>query len=172
MTPHPRQHEDPRDEDAVARFIESFAGVFVEAGVQRMPARVFAALLAEDSGAMTSAELGDRLQVSPAAVSGAVRYLSQQHMVSIERAPGTRKDRYRVHNDQWYEALAGREAILHRWQTSLREGVKGLGPDTPAGLRMAETLAFFEFISEELPLMLSRWRERRGSPPQGADPAP
>ena len=45
--------------------------------MQRMPARVFAALLASDDGALTSAELGEQLQVSPAAVSGAVRYLAQ-----------------------------------------------------------------------------------------------
>ncbi|WP_436773231.1 GbsR/MarR family transcriptional regulator [Yinghuangia sp. YIM S09857] len=150
-----------RDDEAVSRFVEAFAGVFVEAGVQRMPARVFAALLSADSGTMTSAELGERLQVSPAAVSGAVRYLSQQHMLSVEREPGTRRDRYRVRNDQWYEALASRDVVIKRWQESLREGVRSLGADTPAGRRMAETLAFFEFVGEELPLMLDRWRSRR-----------
>ena len=40
-----------------------------------MPARVFSALLATDSGRLTAAELAERLQISPAAVSGAVRYL-------------------------------------------------------------------------------------------------
>ncbi|MDI3407819.1 GbsR/MarR family transcriptional regulator [Streptomyces cavernicola] len=150
-----------RNEEAVARFVENFAGVFVEAGVQRMPARVFAALLASDSGAMSSAELGEQLQVSPAAVSGAVRYLTQQHMVSREREPGTRRDRYRVHNNQWYEALANRDQIMKRWEEALREGVNSLGAETPAGRRMAETQAFFEFVGEELPLMLERWRVRR-----------
>ncbi|MFM9373476.1 GbsR/MarR family transcriptional regulator [Streptomyces sp. Da 82-17] len=150
-----------RNEEAVARFVENFAAAFVEAGVQRMPARVFAALLASDSGAMSSAELGRQLQVSPAAVSGAVRYLTQQHMVSREREPGTRRDRYRVHNNQWYEALANRDQIMKRWEEALREGVNSLGADTPAGRRMAETQAFFEFVGEELPLMLDRWRARR-----------
>ncbi|WP_406109102.1 MarR family transcriptional regulator [Streptomyces sp. NBC_01003] len=150
-----------RNEEAVARFIESFAATFVEAGVQRMPARVFAALLAADSGALSSAELGEQLQVSPAAVSGAVRYLSQQHMVTREREPGSRRDRYRVHNNQWYEALGNRDVIMRRWEDALREGVKSLGSDTPAGRRMSETLAFFEFIGAELPLMLERWRARR-----------
>ncbi|MFC7305735.1 GbsR/MarR family transcriptional regulator [Streptomyces monticola] len=156
-----QENETGRDEEAVSRFVEGFAGIFVEAGVQRMPARVFAALLASDAGAMTSAELGDQLQVSPAAVSGAVRYLTQQHMVSREREPGTRRDRYRVSNNQWYEALANRDQILKRWEEALRDGVQSLGRETPAGRRMAETLAFFEFISGELPLMLERWRKRR-----------
>src|SRR3954469_14634046 len=150
-----------RDPEAVSRFVERFAAQLVEAGLPRMPARVFSALLASDSGALTSAELGERLQVSPAAVSGAVRYLAQTHMVSREREPGSRRERYRVHGDQWYEALTNREAIIKRWEGALREGVDSLGPETPAGRRMAETLAFFEFIEGEVQAMMERWRVHR-----------
>ncbi|MFB6555745.1 MULTISPECIES: GbsR/MarR family transcriptional regulator [unclassified Streptomyces] len=150
-----------RDPEAVSKFVEGFAAQLVEAGMQRMPARVFAALLASDSGSLTSAELGERLQVSPAAVSGAVRYLSQQHMVSRERDPGSRRERYRVHSNQWYEALTNREAVLKRWESALSEGVASLGAETPAGRRMAETLAFFEFVDEEIVAMMERWRVHR-----------
>ncbi|MER6384434.1 GbsR/MarR family transcriptional regulator [Streptomyces sp. NPDC001118] len=150
-----------RDAEAVSRFVESFAAQLVEAGMQRMPARVFAALLSSDSGTLTSAELGEQLQVSPAAVSGAVRYLAQQHMVSREREPGSRRERYRVHSNQWYEALTNREAVIKRWEGALREGVTSLGTDTPAGRRMAETLAFFEFIDGEISAMMERWRVHR-----------
>jgi len=150
-----------RDPEAVSNFVESFAAQLVEAGMQRIPARVFAALLASDSGAMTSAELGEQLQVSPAAVSGAVRYLAQQHMVSREREPGSRRERYRVHSNQWYEALTSRDAVLKRWELALRAGVDSLGPATPAGRRLSETLAFFEFIDGEVAAMMERWRAHR-----------
>ncbi|MFD7442085.1 GbsR/MarR family transcriptional regulator [Streptomyces sp. NPDC059909] len=142
-------------------FVERFAAQLVEAGMTRMPARVFAALLASDTGTLTSAELGEQLQVSPAAVSGAVRYLSQQHMVSREREPGSRRERYRVHSNQWYEALTNRDAVIKRWSDALREGVASLGPDTPAGRRLAETLAFFDFVQDELVDMMERWQVRR-----------
>ncbi|MEU5138400.1 MarR family transcriptional regulator [Streptomyces sp. NPDC021139] len=155
------QAEPGRDPEAVSKFVESFAAQLVEAGMQRMPARVFAALLASDSGSLTSAELGESLQVSPAAVSGAVRYLSQQHMVSREREPGSRRERYRVHSNQWYEALTNRETIIKRWESALREGVTSLGADSPAGRRMAETLAFFEFVDGEIMAMMERWRVHR-----------
>ncbi|WP_328769950.1 GbsR/MarR family transcriptional regulator [Streptomyces sp. NBC_00286] len=153
--------EAGRDTEAVSKFVESFAAQLVEAGMQRMAARVFAALLASDSGAMTSVELGEQLQISPAAVSGAVRYLAQQHMVSREREPGSRRERYRVHSNQWYEAATNRGAVLKRWEYALREGVDGLGPETPAGRRLAETLAFFEFFDSELTKMMDRWRIHR-----------
>ncbi|GGS61680.1 GbsR/MarR family transcriptional regulator [Streptomyces violaceus] len=150
-----------RDAEAVSRFVESFAAQLVEAGMPRMPARVFAALLSSDEGARTSAELGEQLRISPAAVSGAVRYLAQTHMVSREREPGSRRERYRVHGDQWYEALTNRETVLKRWEGALREGVTSLGADTPAGRRMAETLAFFEFVEVEIVQMMERWRVHR-----------
>ncbi|MGI5377029.1 GbsR/MarR family transcriptional regulator [Streptomyces sp. CA-251387] len=150
-----------RDAEAVSKFVESFAAQLVEAGMQRMAARVFAALLSSDKGVLTSAELSEQLQISPAAVSGAVRYLAQTHMVSREREPGSRRERYRVHGDQWYEALTNREAVIKRWEGALREGVTSLGPDTPAGRRMAETLAFFEFIEGEVAEMMERWRAHR-----------
>ncbi|WPO72457.1 helix-turn-helix domain-containing protein [Streptomyces sp. KN37] len=153
--------EAKADAEVVSRFVEQFASQLVEAGMARMPSRVFAALLASDSGALTAAELGDRLRVSPAAVSGAVRYLTQQHMVSREREPGTRRDLFRVHSNQWYEALGSRDAVLKRWENALREGVAGLGADTPAGRRLAETLAFFEFLEVELAEMMDRWRANR-----------
>ncbi|MEU9992270.1 MarR family transcriptional regulator [Streptomyces sp. NPDC048045] len=150
-----------RDPEAVSRFVEHFAAQLVEAGMPRMPSRVFAALLASDAGTLTSAELGEQLQISPAAVSGAVRYLAQVHMVSREREPGSRRERYRVHSDQWYEALTSREAIIKRWEDALRDGVAGLGPGTPAGRRLSETLAFFEFIEKDVAEMMERWKTYR-----------
>ncbi|MEV5314515.1 MULTISPECIES: MarR family transcriptional regulator [unclassified Streptomyces] len=153
--------EAERDPETVSRFVENFAAQLVEAGMPRMPARVFAALLASDAGALTSAELGERLKISPAAVSGAVRYLSQVHLLSREREPGSRRERYRVHSDQWYEALTNREAIIKRWEDALRDGVSSLGADTPAGRRLAETLAFFEFVEKDVEGMMERWRAHR-----------
>ncbi|MFH9711418.1 GbsR/MarR family transcriptional regulator [Streptomyces luteogriseus] len=150
-----------RDAEVVSRFVESFAAQLVEAGMTRMPARVFAALLSSDAGSMTSAELGEQLRISPAAVSGAVRYLAQTHMVSREREPGSRRERYRVHGDQWYEALTNRDTVLKRWEGALREGVTNLGADTPAGRRLAETLAFFEFLEGGLAELMERWRVHR-----------
>ncbi|MFD4559593.1 GbsR/MarR family transcriptional regulator [Streptomyces sp. NPDC058469] len=150
-----------RDAESVSKFVESFAAQLVEAGMQRMPARIFAALLSSDEGAMTSVELGEQLRISPAAVSGGVRYLAQQHMVSREREPGSRRERYRVQGNQWYEALTNREAVLKRWEAALSEGVTSLGAETPAGRRMAETLAFFEFVDGEIAAMMERWRVYR-----------
>jgi len=147
--------------DDVGRFIERFASVLVDGGVPRMPARVFAALLCSDSGRMTAAELAEALQVSPAAVSGAVRYLVQTGLIEREREPGSRRDLYRLGEDPWYEAIYRREPLIARWERALADGVAAVGPDTPAGERLQDSASFFAFLGEELPELLRRWRSRR-----------
>jgi DNA-binding transcriptional regulator GbsR (MarR family) len=159
---------EERDEDAVARFVERFALTFSEAGVPRMPARVFSALLVTDDGKRTAAELAETLQVSPAAVSNAVRYLTQVGLVAREREPGERRDHYRIHGgDTWYEVTIRRDAMLLRWQEDLREGIEAIGADTPAGRRLEETRRFYQFIHEETPRLLERWREVRSQSDAG-----
>jgi predicted transcriptional regulator len=152
--------DQQRDEAAVERFVERFASELVEAGMQRMPARVFGALLVSETGALTSAELGERLQVSPAAVSGAVRYLAQVDMISREREPGSRRERYSMHTEQWYESFGRRDRDFGRWESSLRSGVELVGSDSDAGRRLAETADFFAFLHRELGEMIERWRRR------------
>ena len=151
-----------RDEEAVKRFVERFALTFSEAGVPRMAARVFVALLVSDDGRLTAAELAETLQVSPAAVSNSVRYLRQVGLVAREREPGERRDHYRVHGgDTWYEVTIRRDQMLMRWQEDLLEGIEAVGANTPAGKRLEETRQFYEFVHEELPTLMEKWRKVR-----------
>ncbi|MEN3357717.1 MAG: hypothetical protein V7637_1699, partial [Mycobacteriales bacterium] len=113
---------------AVTTFIEGFANAFTLAGMPRMPARVFVALLATDSGRLTAAELSTVLQASPAAISGAVRYLAQVHMINRARDPGSRRDHYEIGDNVWYEVILNRDQDLLRWQRNAQDGVAVLGP--------------------------------------------
>jgi DNA-binding transcriptional regulator GbsR (MarR family) len=147
--------------DLLFGYIERFASVLVAAGFPPMPARVFVALLVTDSGRLTAAELAAMLRISPAAVSGAVRYLTQLGLVHKERVPGSRRDYYRMPDDVWHDMLRLRDQVMLRWTALVREGIDLLGPDTAAGARLAEHAAFFEFVSGELPEVLKRWEEYR-----------
>lgn len=151
------------DDAAVVRFVEDLASALVEMGVPRMPARVFAALLTSDSGRLTAADLAARLRASPAAMSGAVRYLIQIGMVRRETEPGSRRHYYRAPENVWGEVITNRDHLMARWTSVLREGVGILGADTPAGARVAESVRFFEFVSTELPLVIARWRESQAA---------
>lgn len=153
---------DPdRDPEAVSRFIEHFAAQLTEAGFQRMAARLFTALLASDQGKLTAAELVGILNASPAAISGAVRYLTQVGLVTRLREPGSRRDVYFVHDDVWRSSVLRRDQLVSRWEDLLTEGINTLGEDTPAGARLAETRDFFRFVHEEMAGMMARWEQRR-----------
>jgi predicted transcriptional regulator len=149
------------DSAAVARFVERFAVLLTDAGVPRMPARVFACLLADEQGRLTARELAARLQVSPAAISGAVRYLLQVNLLSREREPGARTDHYRVDADVWYESIVQREALLQRWEDGLADGVELIGADSAAGRRLDHSRSFFAFLRAEMPLLMERWRAQQ-----------
>jgi DNA-binding transcriptional regulator GbsR (MarR family) len=97
-----------------------------------------------------------------------VRYLTQVGLVVREREPGERRDHYRIHGgDTWYEVTIRRDAMLLRWQEDLREGIEAIGADTPAGRRLEETRRFYQFIHEETPRLLERWREVRSQSDAG-----
>ncbi|MFI1659085.1 GbsR/MarR family transcriptional regulator [Streptomyces sp. NPDC020472] len=152
---------DGTDDEAVSRFVERFAAEMTAAGMQRMASRVFAALLASETASMTSAELAEQLRISPAAVSGAIGYLTQVGMVSRERDPGTRRDRYVLHNELWYETFTRRDQVLVRWEKVLDEGAATLGTDSAAGRRIGETAEFFAFLHSEMAGIMGRWRAHK-----------
>lgn len=156
-----RRRSSERDEDEVRRFVESFGLVMTNAGMQRTAGRTFAALLASVEGRLTARELAETLQISPAAVSGAVRYLEQMGMVQREREPGRRADHYTLGDDPWYETMTSESRTFETMIESLGPGIQAVGRDTDAGKRLAETQDFFSFMREEMPRMYERWRASR-----------
>ena len=142
------------------QFIERFTAQLTLAGFPRTPARIFVALLTADSSSLTAAELAELLQASPASVSGGARYLTQVGLVTAEGEPGSRRQHYRMSVSVWQDIVSLRDRQFSRWATELSQGVQILGPDSPAGLRMADTVRYFEFISEEMAGLLARWKEQ------------
>lgn len=154
--PPPSRHDD------VLRFVEQFALILTDAGMQRMPARVFAYVLADDAERYTAGELAAGLQVSPAAISGAVGYLVRAGLLSKERLPGSRADHYVMpEDDVWGTIAQQRLQLLRRYETVLSDGLALLDQGSPGGRRVRETLEYFRFVQTDLPASLERWREHR-----------
>src|SRR5690349_20576203 len=80
---------------------EQAAAMLAAAGMARMPSRVMMALVGSPDDGYTAAELGERLGVSPAAVSSAVRYLVSMRLIQRVSRPGDRRDRYDLVDDAW-----------------------------------------------------------------------
>ncbi|GAA0999183.1 MarR family transcriptional regulator [Acrocarpospora macrocephala] len=150
-----------RDEEAARQSAERMAMMLVDWGFPRMPARVLMAAMTADEELLTAADIGERLGVSPAAVSGAVRYLIQLRMLIREPLPGSRRDVYRLPPDAWYEITALKGALFKVLAGMSDETVQALGEQTAGGRRMATMRDYFLFVEGEMPKLLERWRKHK-----------
>lgn len=131
-------------------------------GLPRMPARVFAFILADDQSVYTAAELAQGLDVSPAAISGAVRYLSDTHLVVRARNPAGRGDLFRVRDgDIWSTIQTARLPVLDVLIESVQEAVDLLPEGSTGRERVEETRDYFKFVQEDTRRLDQRWREWR-----------
>ena len=163
----PAPSRSDRDSAAVRGFIERFTAQLAQAGFPRTPARIFVALLTSDSSTLTAAELSELLQASPASISGGVRYLIQVGLIAAEGEPGSRRQHYWMSDRVWQDIVRLRDRQFTRWAAELQDGIRILGADSPAGLRMAETVSYFEFISAEMAGLLTRWDARNKAADSG-----
>jgi len=154
----------PRNEEAVRRFVEQIAMQFADWGFPRMAGRVLFVLMTADEPGLSAADLGDRLDASAAAISGAVRYLGQLRLVVREPVPGSRRDVYRLADNAWYTA-AMTELSLYQAIISASESVLAALGDTesPSRARIAEMRDFFTFFQSEMSGLLAKWESVRAA---------
>ena len=128
-------------------------------GFPRLPAQVLMALMVSPTGTMTASELAGALGVSPAAVSGAVRYLGVLGFVRVAVVPGTRRHVYSLPAVPWYASTL----VQDRYSSLLAlldDGLRDLEPGAVRE-RLAEMAGFFRFLRAEMPRLWERWRAGR-----------
>jgi DNA-binding transcriptional ArsR family regulator len=108
----------------------------------------------------TAAEIGEALGVSPAAVSGAVKYLDGIGMVRRERERGSRRDVFVIDDLAWHDTLLQVDSIYGPMITALEHGIEDLGED-PARERLVVSREFMRFLVQELGGISDRWAARR-----------
>nr|WP_240977892.1 MarR family transcriptional regulator [Planctomonas sp. JC2975] len=142
-------------------YAEHASALLNGAGFPRMPSRVLLALTVADGG-LTAAEIADRLDVSAAAVSGAVRYLQTLTMVRRVSQPGSRRDVYELPNNSWYAASMSETRIFDAMITLTAGVLPSVGEEHGEVVqRLEEMLGFFTFIRGRLPDLLQEWDTMR-----------
>jgi DNA-binding transcriptional ArsR family regulator len=151
------------DETALAEVMEHSAAVLTAAGFPKMPARVLMALTVTESAGLTAAELAERLEVSPAAISGAVRYLKTLGIIRRLSQTGSRRDRYELPSD-WYALMVRNSPIYGVLADQAEAGLAAVGdPASPATERLRDMAGFYRFIQSRLPEMIAEWEQVRSS---------
>lgn len=155
MRDRPNEYADLRD------YAERFAEILIASGLRRMASRVFSYILADDAADYTAAELAEGLDVSLAAISGAVRELADMGLLFKSRRPGTRADVYQLNDDDiWGKIMLDRTPLLMRYQEVALEGVRTLPPGAGRD-RLQQTADYMDFVNIEMTAMRERWTEHR-----------
>jgi hypothetical protein len=152
-----------RDEEQVRVFVENMAMFLGDWGFPRMAGRVLMTLMAADEGRLTAGELAQRLGVSAAAISGAVRYLQQLQLVARTPVPGSRSDVYEVPEGSWFAAAIVKGGLYGKLAELSDLGVTAVGGEE-AGVgarRIAEMRDFFRFLDREIGTLLEQWLAQR-----------
>ena len=140
---------------------EQAAALLTAAGMARMPARVMMALVGSPDDGYTAAELGERLGVSAAAVSGAVRYLVSMRMIQRVSRPGERRDRYDLVDDAWAGMITA-NAPMYAALAGAMDAIADENADAPASVARARDVAdFLRYLSKRMPRLADEWRAER-----------
>ena len=152
-----------------AEAAERAAAMLTAAGMPRMSARVMMALVGSPDEGYSAADLSERLGVSAAAVSGAVRYLQQIHIIHRISRAGDRRDRYELIDDGWHAVLTA-NAPLYVMLADLIDAVADENAGAPLSTERARDMsAFFRFFAQRMPAFLDEWdAERRRADPDQA----
>lgn len=145
--------------EALDRLTEHATDAFAAQGFPRTPAAVLMALMASEEGALEAGELATRLGISPAAVSGAIRYLVQVRFVRVGVVRGTRRHRYSLADETWYAGSLHRTDRYAQLASLLEAGLPDDG--SPEAARFAEMAAFFRFLERRMPALFEEWRASR-----------
>lgn len=132
-------------------------------GFPRVPAQILLRLMVEPDGSMTAAALSASLELSPAAVSGGVRYLGVLGFIRTEVVPGGRRHVYSLPVLPWYASTL----IQDRYgplRALIEAGLAGVEAG-PARDRLTEMADFFRFLQTEMPHLWDRWQQTRADPP-------
>lgn len=145
---------------AIAAYADAAGGELATQGFPRVAARVLMAITAAEDGRLTAAELAELLVLSPAAVSGGIRYLVQLGFVRVGTVPGTRRHSYSLTELPWYTLSAFGDRY-ERAALALERATALLPPGTAASARAADMADFMRFCAERVPALMDEWRAER-----------
>jgi DNA-binding MarR family transcriptional regulator len=156
-------------ERADQQVAEQLALVLTNHGLQRMTARVLAALLFTERATMTMGELAERLQASSGAISGAIKMLTSVGLVERAPVPASRRGHYRLRDDAWAVLFTNQNVVMSAMQAAAQAGLAATGDDSLARRRLAQMRDFYAFLLGEIPALLDRWHQQASDGSGSAD---
>lgn len=145
-------HQEPR---------ERLALVLSDYGMQRMHARVLAALLTTDRETLTQAELAEELDAAVGSVSAALKQAIVIGAVERVHAPGSRREHYRLHEHASARLFGRQNQVIEAVLSAAREARDSVEAGGAAHRRLTNMCDFYDFLLAEMPALIERWLASR-----------
>ncbi|MEU4231997.1 MarR family transcriptional regulator [Nonomuraea sp. NPDC026600] len=142
---------------------ERLALTLTEGGLQRMAARTLAVFLFTDQQTVTMGDIADQLGVSAGSVSGSVKSLLAVGLIERLPAPGSRREHYRLREDAWATLFTSQNTVIQLMLQAAETGIAATTPDDPAHDRLRQMHDFYQFMLNEIPTLLDRWRQHQAT---------
>ena len=149
------------DSGALA-FTDRMAGFYArEYGFPPVAGRVLGYLLICQPPEQTVAGLSEALLASRSAITGAVALLARYHAVRRTRSAGQRMDHITL--DPRALDPTGFAGATYQQQATLAREALAMLEDGPSERRsmIEEGAAFYDFLAERMPALLTEWHARR-----------
>lgn len=154
----------PDTEGELEESAETLALALAAGGLQRMTARVLAALIFTNRPSVTMGELSELLRASAGTVSDAIKALGSVGLVERVPAPGSRRGHYRLPAGAWASMHSQQNAVLGAVLEAAEKGLTEAAPGGAAQQRLLEMRDFYAFLMRELPQLIERWQTERNAP--------
>jgi DNA-binding transcriptional regulator GbsR (MarR family) len=135
---------------------EELALVLSSHGMQRMTARVLAALLFTEQPTTTAGDLAEQLHASSGAISGAIKMLTSVGLVERVPAPASRRDHYRLRDNAWAVQYTNQNEVTVAVLQAAEAGIAATADGSLARHRVTQMRDFYNFLMEEIPALLDR----------------
>lgn len=152
--------EETTLDPAAATVMERMALTLADRGMQRMTARTLALFVFTEEASLTMNDVRVLLAASTGSVSTAVRSLVSAGLV--ERVPATgRRDHYRLRVDAWERLFTSENTMLTELIDLSSSGLTCSTPGGAAQERLSRMHDFHQYLVEELPRLVERFRSER-----------
>ncbi|MBO4206070.1 MarR family transcriptional regulator [Micromonospora echinofusca] len=149
------------DVSALSDPAEHLALALTQGGMQRMTARVLAALLFTEQDTLTAGEIAESLTISSGSVSTALKALVSVGLIEKVPAPGSRREHFRFREGAWATLMSEQNQLVKVMREAAEQGIAVTGRDSAAGRRLAEMRDFYDYLWRELPALIDHWKAHR-----------
>ncbi len=139
------------------RFAEDTGSMFDRWSLPRMAGRVWGLLIVAEEPMLSSQDLADRLQASPASISNATRFLLQSSLIKRVRVPGERREFFAFDPTSLRSIYTQRIAAVADMHRMAEQALPSFSDRPTATERLQAMHDFYEWLEFELASVLRRW---------------